>query len=173
MSHFNSLTVCGVLLVTTMVPAVADAQPTGHALEVFGTLGVGRVYLDTSALDHTVAGGGARFRLSRRFAVQGDWLAIRWNDSFQRLEARLGAERVSVGSLTFIGVDPSTNPVRAYWLAGLSVPLGGRAPAIVPTIGLGARIFLSDRYFLAPEVRGGLAPLFRLSVSAGIALGAR
>ena len=76
MSHFNSLTVCGVLLVTTMVPAVADAQPTGHALEVFGTLGVGRVYLDTSALDHTVAGGGARFRLSRRFAVQGDWLAI-------------------------------------------------------------------------------------------------
>jgi hypothetical protein len=157
------------------VPALAIAQSVEHPLEVFGTLGVGQVYLDTNAFDHSAAGGGVRLQLSRRFAVQGDMLAIRWNDPGRQEEARFGHEHTRVGSFTILGIDTSTNRiVRLYWLAGVSAPLNGTAaPPVMPTIGFGARISLDERYFLAPEVRALATSLFRVSVSGGIALGSR
>jgi len=163
------------VLLTATAPALAGAQSLDHPLEVFGTLGVGQVYLDTDAFDHSAAGGGVRLHLSRRFAVQGDMLTIRWNDSGRQEEARVGHEHTRVGSFTLLGIDTSTNRiVRLYWLAGVSAPLNGiAAPPVMPTIGFGARISLGQRYFLAPEVRAFATSLFRVSVSGGIALGER
>jgi len=37
-------------------------------------------------------------------------------------------------------------------------------------VGLGTKIFLSERWYLAPEVRGGWEPLLRATVSIGYVL---
>src|SRR3954464_12796548 len=96
-----------VLLMAAMVPATSGAQQADHPLEVFGTLAVGQVYLDTNAFDHSAAGYGVRLRFSRRFAVQGDMLALHWNDLGRREEAHFGHEHTRVGSFTFLGIDSS------------------------------------------------------------------
>jgi hypothetical protein len=168
----NPFRLCVVLLVAGMAPAMATAQPLTHPLEVFGTLGVGQVYLDTTAPDHSAAGGGVRLRFSRQFAVQGDLLSVRWNDSVRREEAQRGHEYTRVASFTFVGIDSApSRRVRLYWLAGVSAPLDGIvAPPPMPTVGLGARIALGDRFFLAPEIRALAMSLYRVSVSGGIAL---
>ncbi len=62
----------GLLLAAALFPATASAQPMVRPLEVYGTFGLGQVYLDERFPDHSEAGGGARFFLTRRFAVQGD-----------------------------------------------------------------------------------------------------
>jgi len=167
----NLLGVCALLLAA--MPSMASGQPVTNPLELFGTLGIGQVYLDTNAFDHSAAGVGVRVRLSPRFAVQGDWLAVFWNDPGRREEVRRGHEHSRVASFTFMGIDPSTSRVvRLYWLAGISLPLNGitAAPA-TPAIGFGARISLGKRYFLAPEVRVLSASVFRVSISSGVALG--
>jgi hypothetical protein len=130
------------------------------------------LYLDSSFPDHSEAGGGARLFLTRRFAVQGDLLTLRWNDPYLRSEQRRGIEHTRFGDVSFVGTwGPTNRTVRPYWLAGIAVSAGGKAnTAVRPNGGFGARIFVRDRYFLAPEVRGGLGPIFRASISGGIAL---
>jgi hypothetical protein len=163
----------GLLLAAALFPAIASAQPVVRPLEVYGTFGLGQVYLDSSFLDHSEAGGGARLFLTRRFAVQGDLLTLQWNDPYLRSEQRRGIEHTRFGYVSFAGTwGPTNRTVRPYWLAGIAVSAGGAAnTAVGLNGGLGARIFVGDRYFLAPEVRGGLGPIFRASISGGIALG--
>jgi hypothetical protein len=160
-------------LAAALFPAVASAQPEVRPLEVYGAVGLGQVYLDSSFLDHSEAGGGARLFLTRRFAVQGDLLTLRWNDPYLRSEQRRGIEHTRIGYVSFVGTWGRTDrTVRPYWLAGMSVLAGGAAnTSLRLNGGLGARIFVGDRYFLAPEFRGGLGPIFRASISGGIALG--
>jgi hypothetical protein len=169
----RQLGVFGLMLAAALLPATASAQPVGPPLELYGTVGLGQVYLDSSFPDHSEAGGGARLFLTRRFAVQGDLLTLRWNDPFLRSEQRRGVEHTRIGYVSFVGTwGPTNRTVRPYWLAGISVFAGGEAnTALGLNGGLGARIFVGDRYFLAPEIRGGLGPIFRASISGGIVLG--
>lgn len=163
----------GLLFVAAVLPAVASAQSIVPPVEVYGTLGLGQIYLDTSLPDHAVTGGGVRFLLTRRFAVQGDLVTLRWNDPGRRFEQQVGHESDRAGYVSFVGtLGPTNGTVRPYWLAGVSIPFGGVINLPVgPNVGLGARIFVSDRYFVVPEVRGGYGLLFRASISGGVALG--
>lgn len=160
----GQLLIGGLLLTAALFPATASAQPEVPPLEVYGTFGLGQVYLDESFPDHSEAGGGARLFLTRRFAVQGDLLTFRSNVAY------LPSEHRRIGYVSFVGTwGPTNRTVRPYWLGGISVAAGGHAnTAVWLNGGLGARIFVGDRYFLAPEVRG---PIFRASISGGIALG--
>jgi hypothetical protein len=153
-------------LAVALFPATAGAQPVVRPLEVYGTFGLGQVYLDESFPDHSEAGGGARLFLTRRFGVQGDLLAFRSNVDY------LASEHRRVGYVSVVGTwGPTNRTVRPYWLGGISTRAGGRAnTAVWLNAGLGVRIFVGDRYFLAPEVRG---PIFRTSLSGGIALGGK
>lgn len=172
-SHPRQRGLGGLLLAAALFPATASAQSVVRPLEVYGTVGLGQVYLDSSFLDHSEAGGGARVFLTRRFAVQGDLFRLRWNDRFLRSEQQRGVEHTRIGYVSLVGTwGPPNGTVRPYWLAGISVFAGGSANTAVGfNGGLGARIFVGDRYFLAPEVRGGLGPIFRTSISGGMALG--
>jgi hypothetical protein len=172
-SSRRQLGVGGLMFVAALVPVVATAQSMVHPVEVYGTLGLGQVYLDTSLPDHSASGGGARLFLTRRFAVQGDLVMLRWNDSDRRFEQQVGHESDRTGYMSLVGtLGPLAGTVRPYWLAGVSIPFGGLINLPVgPNVGLGARIFVRDRYFLAPEVRGGYGLLFRASINGGVALG--
>jgi hypothetical protein len=163
-SHPRRRGVFGLLLAAALFPATVIAQPVVRPLEVYGTFGLGQVYLDERFPDHSEAGGGARFFLTRRFAVQGELLTFRSN------VANLSSEHRRVGYVSFVGTWGLTNrTVRPYWLGGISVRAGGRGnTSLWLNGGVGARIFVGNRFFLAPEVSG---PIFRASVSAGIALG--
>jgi hypothetical protein len=163
-SNLRQRSIFGLFLATALLPATASAQPAVRPLEVYGTFALGQVYLDERFPDHSEAGGGARLFLTRRFAVQGDLLTFRSN------VASLPDEHRRVGYVSFVGTWGLTNrTVRPYWLGGISVRAVGRAnTAVWLNGGLGARIFIGDRFFLAPEVRG---PIFRASISGGIALG--
>jgi opacity protein-like surface antigen len=165
----------GLFLAAALFPAIASAQAAVRPLEVYGTFGLGQVYLDSSVPDHAEAGGGARLFVTRRFAVQGDLLTLRGIDPYLRSEQRRGVEHTWLSYVSFVGTwGPTNRTVRPYWLVGIAVEAGGKAnTAVGLNGGLGARIFVGDRYFLAPEVRGGLGPIFRASISGGIALGAR
>ncbi len=85
------------------------------------------------------------------------------------LEDRIPQHR-PVGYVSFIGTwGPGNTMVRPYWLAGVSVGAAGQStPPVWWNGGVGARIFVADRFFLAAEVRG---PFFRASINAGIAGG--
>jgi hypothetical protein len=158
------LLIGGLLLTAALFPATASAQSGAPRLEVYGTFGLGQLYLDEGFPDHSEAGGGARWFLTRRFAVQGELLTFRSNIGELPFEYR------RIGYVSLVGTwGPTNRTVRPYWLGGILVAGGGHAnTAVWLNGGLGARISVGDRYFLAPEVRG---PIFRASISAGIALG--
>lgn len=98
----------GLLLAAALFPAIASAQPVVRPLEVYGTFGLGQVYLDSSVLDHSEAGGGARLFLTRRFAVQGDLLTLRFNDPYLRSEQQRGISirGLATRALWGLGVRP-------------------------------------------------------------------
>ena len=161
--------VFGLLLAAALFPATASAQPAVHSLEMYGTAGLGRWHFDESFPDHLEVGGGARLFFTRRSGIAGDLVMLRSYWSPNRYWSR------PIAHVSFVHAwGPTTGIVRPYWLAGVSMgDVPGsfwHAPRMMVNGGLGARVFIHDRYFLAPELRG---PVFRVSISGGIALGGR
>src|SRR5688500_8927666 len=114
------------LFVAAVLPVKAAAQTIVRPVEVYGTIGLGQVYLDTNLPDHSGAGGGVRLFLTRRFAVQSDLVAMRWTDTGRRFEQQIGHESDGAGHVSLVGtLGPTNGTVRPYWLAGLSIPFGG------------------------------------------------
>jgi hypothetical protein len=173
--------VFGLMLAAVLFPATVSAQPpVVRPLEVYGTVGWGVVLRGESFREVSEVGGGARLFLTRRIAVQGDLLRSR----LCRCEYPLlsGRQRDSlIGHVSFVGTWGSTTGiVRPYWLVGVSrSAAGSNPPYSLFDGGLGARIFVGDRYFLAPEYRARITiredplPGSRVSISAGIALGGK
>ncbi len=163
-SHPRQCGFGGLLLAAAaLFPAFAGAQPLVRPLEVYATAGLGQVYLDETYPDHGEFGGGIRFLLTHRLGVEGDVLVFHpyWETE---------SEHTRIGYVSFVRTwGPATGIVRPYFLGGIAVATGGGLNTTVwPNGGLGARVFIGNRYFLAPEVRG---PIFRASIGGGIAFG--
>lgn len=151
----------GLLLAAALFPATASAQPVIRPVEVYGTVGWERVLVSDSVPEGSEVGGGARLFLTRRFAVQGDLLRSRSHVWY--------LQDAPIGYVSFAGTwGPTTRIVRPYWLVGVSMR-GGDRNRLLLNGGLGARIFVGDRYFLAPEIRSPILG-WRASISGGIAL---
>jgi hypothetical protein len=176
-SNPRQLSVGGLLLAAVLFPATASGQPVVRPLEVYGTVGRGRVLVGDSVPKDSEVGGGARLFLTRRFAVQGDLLRSRLRRSeYPSWSGR--PKDLLISYVSFVGTwGPTTGIVRPYWLVGVSMRAGGANRPVSfwsgrLNGGLGARIFVGDRYFLAPEIR---SPIFgwHASISGGIALGGK
>ncbi len=157
--HIMMLTAAALLC----APQAARAQRTiveGHA--------GGAAFLDESPIEHGVAGGGARVFVLPRLAIglevtymrgpgqDRDWFLMA--HASIDLRSRHG-RRVIPYVVAGGGVMRHSN---VYGTRAFSV----RAGAV--TLGLGTRIMVSERWFIAPEGRIGWEPHWRLGVSVGV-----
>jgi hypothetical protein len=137
-------------------------------VEVRGTFGHA-AFVDESFLHHAVAGASARFYLNRRLSFEPEFLYMRNTSRDQ--------DRVVLPSVV-LDLTRGEARVKPYVIGGAGMlwnrSLTGAgyytsSEAIVSG-GLGAKIFLTDRWFVSPEVRFGVEPLFRISGSIGYVL---
>lgn len=128
---------------------------------IAGTFGYSN-FLDDSAQHHVTAGGAARFYISQRVAIEPEvtYMYRSAEDKDLLLQANITRD-----------LGKATGRAVPYLIAG-----AGRIWTFNPRFtvstwtaggGGGARIFVTDRFFLAPEVRLGTEPIIRLQLSAG------
>lgn len=154
--------------------AVAQEEPAPIAEVVVGRSG----FIDEAWDYFTTIGGGVRFFVRPRIAIGPEIAYLSGNSS------DLEASSVSItGVLTFDVVrDDGTQRVVPYIVASAGYlrqrPLLGRGPGLpglAPFVstegtvsgGVGARIALGSRWFVAPEFRLGWEPESRIAVAIG------
>lgn len=155
------------LLIAAAGGLVAQGHP-GAVLEAsFGWAG----FVDNATINHWISAGGGRFYLTPRLGVGPEIVYMRGPTTDRDIMA--------TGNLTF-DLLPSDNGVRQvnpYLVVGAGLfqhreDLSGgtftsRETGL--TGGGGVRVFLTDRFYLAPEVRLG----WELHVRTSLALGFR
>jgi len=141
------------------------AEPLTGAMEVRGTIGYSN-FLDEGPLHHLVTGGSARFYVTNRVAVEPEFLFMyrsRQDIDFQVIpnvvfDFTKRESRFQPYAIGGVGLQ------RHRELTGTSYYWSNSRTA---TAGIGTKIFLSDRLFVAPEFRLGLEPIVRITGSVG------
>jgi hypothetical protein len=142
--------------------AGSGSEDRKGAVEVRGTFG-GSYFLD--APTHFVGGGAVRFYLTRRLSFEPELLYMRGSKSDQDLvfTANLSldfatSKRVKpyvIGGVGFLHHRELTG-------AGTFTATGWSGSG-----GVGVKVFLTEKLFIAPEARVGWEPLFRVTGSIG------
>jgi hypothetical protein len=151
------------------LPALADDFPRR---EIFGVVGIGKTYDDEGSLGSGInGGGGAGYRLSRRFGVEAEVNAFRTTREFASSLPSFAAHgaHVTGSGLVYFGRSKA-NPYLIFG-AGLlhitnTMDFGGiarnqSADGLSVNIGFGLKIFVSRHLALRPEFRlytGGGSP---------------
>jgi outer membrane protein with beta-barrel domain len=158
------LRLCAWSVLTLSVPAYA--QQSKSPPEARLTLGY-LTFADESFIDHFVAGGSARFYLTRRLGIEPEFLYL--------YHSRNDQDFVFVPHLSWDFARRGR--VVAYVIGGTGVLWHqGRGSFTARTratsVGLGAKISISERLFVSPDVRWGWGPepFFRITGSVGFAL---
>lgn len=146
-------------------PETSSGRRAGQ-IDVQGTVGYAG-FVDDSFIDlhHFLAGGGVRIYLSERMSLQPELLYMQQSpaDRDVALLANLAGDLRGRG-----------NRVTPYWIVGAGI-LHHRGAFFSGTTltggaGIGVRVFVSERWFVAPEVRLGWEPFMRATVSLGYVL---
>jgi hypothetical protein len=140
------------LLLFAIAPALVAQRTEGRV-----TLGV-TSFADEGAVNHFTAGGSARLYLSRRWSIEPEFLHMRHNNFVRDRDYLLW------GNISFDFRDRERQVV-PYWFAapGLVHHRSTFANQTFSTTeaavasGAGVRLFVSDRIFVAPQFRFGLA----------------
>ena len=146
------------LLLIVVVPALF-AQ--AGSVDLRGTVG-GTTFLDEDNVDHLFTGSSFRYYLTDRFSIEPEFVFLYRNRDdkdvgFQANAAwdfrRPGAKVVpyAIGGAGFLKTYFPFFTSTEWMYSG-----GG-----------GAKIYLTDRWFIAPEARIGFEPIFRATVSIG------
>jgi hypothetical protein len=140
-------------------------QPLAGVMELRGTVGYSN-FLDEDPLHHLVTGASARFFVTNRIAVEPEFLFMyrsRQDLDFQLIpnvvfEFTKRESRFQPYAIGGVGLQRHRELTGTgyYW----SNSLTGSA-------GIGTKIFLSDRLYLAPEFRLGLEPIVRITGGVG------
>lgn len=157
-----------VLLLLLPLPAAAqsaDLRPA-PALELTGGYAG---FVDDATIDHGVVGGAMRFHLSPRISV-GPEIQYMIGPGSDR-------DLILTGNVT-LDVLPPDRRVTPFFVAGgglfrHSDSFGGRSFSSSEgafTAGGGVRAWVSDRIYVAPEVRLGWELHWRFSGTVGVAL---
>ncbi len=123
---------------------------------------------DNSPINHFVAGGGPRFYLTRRFSVEPEVLYMRGPGFDRDLALNLNCSmhfrpgsRMRPYLIGGVGMLHHRSRIRfapQETFSGNGLSFGG---------GVGFKIALSDRVFVAPEVRVGWNPFLMITSSVG------
>lgn len=125
-------------------------------------------FLDESNLNHFVAGGSARFYLVSRMGFEPELLYMYRSTNDQDL--------VLQANITWDFRDKSRRVV-PYAVGGVGLLRHWAGTGIgnfaangwTANAGLGVKIFLAEKWFVAPEFRLGFEPIFRVTGSIGYA----
>ena len=148
-----------------LLALVASAQTPATRGEVFGSLGGGKAFDDEGGLGGGLdVGGGAGFRITPRFAIEGQVNRIHHRRDFSSGVRFEGIALFTTASLVYHFSESKAQP---YVLAGLGVvnfenrsrfPEDGPLPerkstGFATNFGGGAKLFLNRRVSLRPEFR--------------------
>jgi hypothetical protein len=121
-------------------------------------------FLDESAQNHLLVGGSVRFYLTNRISVEPEFQYLH-KDEFDRDYVLLGNVAYDFRDRTSRVVPYVIGGVGRLWHdAGFF-----RNSQTFASGGFGTKVFLSDGWFVAPEIRTGWEPHLRLSVCIGYA----
>jgi hypothetical protein len=147
--------------------AICHAQ-TGRTPSIEGIAGHA-AFLDEDPVDHVIAGAALRYTLSPRVSIGPEIVYMRGPD--------LDRDLFLTGDVWFDFLAPGPygpRPVTPYLVAGAGLMRHTdrftpdfTAYEFAVTGGLGLRIRLTDRWYIAPEGRLGWEPHSRFSASIG------
>ena len=153
------------VLILLLWTSPASGEPQARAMEVRGTIGYSN-FLDEQPLHHLVTGGSARFYVTKRLAVEPEFLFMYRSSrdidfqfipnvvfDFTKRESRF--QPYAIGGVGLQRHRELTG-TGYYW-----------SNSWTGSAGIGTKIFLSDRLYLAPEFRLGLEPIVRITASVG------
>ena len=172
-----------VLLCLSHARAQEQTSLTPPKVEVKVTAGGAAFDIDDAgSLAHTAVGGAVRVYLSRRWSVEPEFMYMRRGTNDQ--------DYFFTPSVAYDFVSPRRKVV-PYAVAGVGVEhhtgrfvgadFATGTPFVVDTkfttwsvgVGAGVKIFVTDRLYVAPEVRVGREPYARATVSLGYVLSGR
>lgn len=143
----------------------AFGEPRAGVMELRGTVGYSN-FLDEEPLHHLVIGGSARFYVTNRLAVEPEFLFM------YRSSRDIDFQVIPNVVFEFTKRESRFQP---YTIGGVGLQrhreLTGTgyywSNSWTASGGLGTKIFLSDRLYVAPEFRLGLEPIVRITGSVG------
>lgn len=143
----------------------AFGEPLAGVMELRGTVGYSN-FLDEDPLHHLVTGGSARFFVTNRIAVEPEFLFM------YRSSQDLDFQVIPNVVFEFTKRESRFQP---YAIGGVGLQrhreLTGTgyywSNSWTASGGIGTKIFLNDRLFVAPEFRLGLEPIVRITASVG------
>ena len=162
----TAATLSRLLILTLLIRASpAFAEPLAGVMELRGTVGYSN-FLDDGPLHHLVTGGSARFYVTNRLAVEPEFLFMYRSSQdldfhfipnvvfeFTKRESRF--QPYAIGGVGLQRHRELTG-TGYYW-----------SNSWTGSAGIGTKIFLSDRLYVAPEFRLGLEPIVRITASVG------
>jgi len=143
----------------------AFGEPLAGAMEVRGTIGYSN-FLDEGPLHHLVTGGSARFYVTNRVAIEPEFLFM--------YRSRQDIDLQFIPNVVF-DFTKRESRFQPYAIGGVGLQrhrgLTGTgyywSNSWTGSAGIGTKIFLSDRLYVAPEFRLGLEPIVRITGSIG------
>lgn len=165
--HITAIAVLSqpLILALLLLPSLAFAEPLAGVIELRGTVGYSN-FLDEDPLHHFVTGASARFFVTNRIAVEPEFLFMyrsRQDIDFQfipnvvfeftKRESRF--QPYLIGGLGFQRHREMTG-TGFYW-----------SNSWTGSAGIGTKLFLSNRLYVAPEFRLGSEPIVRITGSVG------
>jgi hypothetical protein len=165
------LTVAASLILFCFLPARAQEELTPPKAEVRAIFGAA-TFGDGTEVPHFVGGTSARFYVTRRLSIEPELLYMRYSD-FDR-------DYVLNANVAYDITDPRKKVVpyvgggvgALYHMDDFGV-FTGTSTSWTVNGGGGVKIFVSDRLFIAPEVRVGREPTVRATVGVGYVFSGR
>ena len=163
--HTNVILVQPLIFGLVLWASPAFGEPLAGVMELRGTVGYSN-FLDEDPLHHLVTGASARFFVTNRIAVEPEFLFMyrsRQDMDFQLIpnvvfEFTKRESRFQPYAIGGVGLQRHRELTGTgyYW-----------SNSWTGSAGIGTKIFLSDRLYLAPEFRLGLEPIVRITASVG------
>jgi len=167
MSSRNIAVILSRPLVLTLLlwASPAFGEPLAGAMEVRGTIGYSN-FLDEGPLHHLVTGGSARFYVTNRVAIEPEFLFM--------YRSRQDIDLYFIPNVVF-DFTRRESRFQPYAIGGVGLQRHRELTGIgyywsnswTGSAGIGTKIFLSDRLYVAPEFRLGLEPIVRITASVG------
>ena len=143
----------------------AFGEPLAGVMDLRGTVGYSN-FLDEGPLHHLVTGGSVRFYVTNRVAIEPEFLFM--------YRSRQDIDFHFIPNVVFDFTNRESR-FQPYVIGGIGLQRHRGLTGIgyywsnswTGSAGIGTKIFLSNRLYVAPEFRLGLEPIVRITGSIG------
>jgi len=171
----------GICLVACVTPLYAqqDEQLTPPKVEAKVIWG-GATFGEDD--DHKLIGGAVRVYVTKRLSIEPEYLYLRdsVNDQDQLIQPNVAydftdpTKRVVAYGIAGVGVLKHKGRfVDRNFVTGVTTVFDTSFTTWTASVGAGAKIFLTKRFFVSPELRLGRQPTLRATINVGYVFGGR